>query len=134
MKTGLCVLIIVAVAVGCSTFSKKSTRVCEIERVLAQWKEAILADDLDRVLALYSEDLRSTEKDKPELVEEMKSVLVRVKTHDGRIDIEDATITVDGNRASALPVTIGTRTGAITRRLDLERQNGQWRIVGMPKT
>jgi ketosteroid isomerase-like protein len=133
MKRGLCVLGIALVATGCATFSKNGQSVREIRAVLVQWKDAILADDLERVLALYSEDLRTTDNGKPGLVEEMTSAVARVKRQDGRIDIEDATISVDGNRASALPVTIATRTGAITRRLDFEKRNGQWLIVGMPK-
>ena len=50
---------------------------------------------------------------------------------DGRLDIENADVSVNGDTASIKPVSIGTRKGAVCRSFYLARENGRWLIVRM---
>lgn len=119
--------------VGCATTGKAPDDRAQVLAVMHQWKQGILANDIAQVMSLYSENFTSEGRNKAAIMVVMAETAQRVTDQDGRLDIENADILVNGDRASVMPVSIGTRKGAVCTRIDLAREDERWLIVGMGK-
>ncbi len=126
-------LLAVLAAAGCATTGKAPHDRAQVEALMRQWKQGVLANDIARIMPLYSENFISEGRNKAAIMAYMAEVAERVADQDGRLDIENADILVNGDKASVLPVSIGTRKGAVCTRIDLAREHGRWLIVWMGK-
>jgi hypothetical protein len=82
-------------------------------------------------MSLYSEHFTSEFGDKAVITEIMTELAQRMVDEDGRINLEDADLAVDGDKASVKPISIGTRKGAVCRSIYLAKEDGRWIIVEM---
>ncbi len=118
-------------AAGCATVAKAPDDRAQVMAVAEQWKQGLLANDVARVMSFYSEKFTSEFGDKTAITEIMTELGQKMVDEDGRIDLENADIVVDGDKASVKPVSIGTRKGAVCRSLYLAKEGGRWVIVEM---
>ena len=129
-RVGVC-LIAVVLAAGCATTSNGASDKAQISELLAKWKQALLSNNLDQIMSLYSEDFLSSGRDKAAAAPYLKEAMEEGAAKDVRINVEDATIMIKGDKASVLPIALSRRDGANSMRLDLAKENGRWMIVGM---
>jgi ketosteroid isomerase-like protein len=122
-------LLTVLAPVGCATAAKAPDDRAQVMAVVLQWKQGLLANDVSRVMPLYSENVTSEFGDRAEITKIMTELAQRMVDEDGRIDIENADLVVDGDKASVKPISIGTRKGAVCRSLYLAKTDGRWLIV-----
>ena len=123
------VLLAVLAAAGCATVAKGPDDRAQVLAVVKQWKQGLLANDISRVMPLYSENVSSEFGDRAEITTIMTELAQRMIDEDGRIDIENADLAVNGDKASVKPISIGTRKGAVCRSLYLAKSDGRWLIV-----
>ncbi len=114
---------------GCATVAQAPDDRAQVMSVVRLWKQCLLANDPARVMSLYSEDVASEFGDRAEITNIMTELAQRMVDEDGRIDIENADLVVDGDKASMKPISIGTRKGAVCRSLYLAKTDGRWLIV-----
>ncbi len=124
-------LLAVLAAAGCATLPKAPGDRAQVTSVVQQWKQRLLANDMEGVMSLYSEHFTSEFGNKAEIRKILAELGQRMAGEDGRIDIENGDLVVSGNRASVKPVSIGTRKGAVCRSLYLAKEDGRWLIVEM---
>ena len=124
-------LLAVLAPTGCVTTGKAPDDRAQVMAVVQQWKQGLLANDIPRLMSLYSENFRSEFGDKAEIEKILAELGGRMVDEDGRIDIENADLAVNGDKASLKPVSIGTRKGAVCRSLYLAKKDGRWIIVEM---
>ena len=125
-------LLLVALAgTGCVTTGKAPDDRAQVMAVVRQWKQGLLGNDISRVMPLYSENVTSEFGDRAEIAKIMTELAQRMVDEDGRIDIENADLVVNGDKASVKPISIGTRKGAVCRSLYLAKKDGRWTIVEM---
>ena len=82
-------------------------------------------------LSLYSDKFTSEFGNRAAITEIMAELAQKMTDEDGRINLEDADIVVNGDKASVKPVSIGTRKGAVCRSIYLAKEDGRWIIVEM---
>jgi ketosteroid isomerase-like protein len=116
-------------AAGCATTPKVSDDHAAVVTVAQRWKLGLLANDVPRIMSLYSENFTSEFGNKAAITEIMAELAQRMVDEDGRINLEDADIVVNGDRASVKPISIGTRKGAVCRSLYLAKEDGRWLSV-----
>ena len=124
-------LFAVLAATGCVTTGNAPDERAQVMAVVQQWKQDLLANDIPKILSHYSENFRSEFGNKAEIETILSELGERMVGEDGRIDIENADLVVNGDRASVKPVSIGTRKGAVCRSLYLAKEDGRWLIVEM---
>ncbi len=129
---GVCICLAMAGAMGgCASAREASNSRTAIQVLLNQWKAAFVANNLDAILPLYSEHFQSNGRGKAFLAEYLKEAMAEGAGADVKINTDISTITIQGNTATVLPVAVCGRVGSDSLRLDLAKEDGQWRIVGM---
>jgi ketosteroid isomerase-like protein len=116
---------------GCATTAKAPDDRAQVMAVTEDWKQGLLANDITRIMSHYSDNFTSELGNRAEIKEIMAELAGRMAGEDGRINLEDADIVINGDRASVKPVSIGTRKGAVCRSLYLAKEDGRWLIVEM---
>lgn len=103
----------------------------EIVSALAAFHEAEREGDLDGILNAYAEDFVDAEGTSKAIVAEFFGVLISQGLLAGLVvDMAAMEIRVDGDSASAGPVTYHTGFGSNTYNYDLRRElDGEWRFV-----
>jgi hypothetical protein len=126
---GLCLLMAV-MAVGCATTSAKGpTDEEQVQGVVTQWSELLPAGEVDKLMALHSENFKFDDGGKAELgryLNEHKSDVTGAE-----VDTKNAKITVTEDKATAGPIGLAGPGFSIDLTLDLTKENGQWLITGM---
>jgi hypothetical protein len=131
-RLGACFcLVVVMSALGCATAGKEHGERVLIAELMGQWKDAFIANDIDRLMALCSDSFGAEGKDKAAAVDELKEMMKEGAANDVRINIADATVTITGDTATAVPVAVCGRTGSDTIRLNFAKENGRWLVAGM---
>lgn len=103
----------------------------QIAALLVKWKDALAARDIPRLMTLYAPSFKSEGRDKAAM-----AAYLRAEIRDGDLGevvarTEDATVAIDGGKATVRPISVGKRTGASSIGLELTKQDGQWLITGM---
>ena len=118
---------------GCLSTRQGSTDSKSLSQFLNEWKSALLAGDSTRVLAMCSDDFRFEDKGIDAFKMELSEIITGIRQSDGRVNIADATIEIRDGRASVSPISIGLNSGTNSFRMELVKQNGVWKITGLPK-
>lgn len=119
---------------GCVTPSETHRNRAELDALLGQWKTAMLACDESAVLKCYAPDMVYMTKDRGRdaLVKDLREELFKyIREYEGRINLQDATIVLNNDRATVIPVSVSMRNGTNTFALRLKKLNGQWLITEM---
>jgi polyhydroxybutyrate depolymerase len=102
-----------------------------INITMNNWKQAIVAQDVDAIMANYSEDFSSREaEDKEEMREFMEQAIDKGLLEDIDINLETAQLTINDDTAEFY--IIGTN-GEAEMDFTLKKEDkGTWRIIGIP--
>ncbi len=115
---------------GCQTLGVGPSDEQLINTAMAEWKAAMAAQDIDKLMALFSEDYVSSRgSGKVAMRERMAGAIERGFLDDVDIKIEDAQITLEGNKATFGPVEITSDRGTFTLEYTLQKEDGAWLIV-----
>ena len=127
IKLGVGVLTIVLIG-GCQLGPSNEEL---INTTMTDWKAALIAQDLDKFMAVYSENYVSVSGEpKASMREFMAGVFEEGFLDDVEINLEDATTTIEGDKAEVLPIELSTGMQVITIELALQKENGAWLVVG----
>jgi hypothetical protein len=105
----------------------------QIATLLAQWKKALAAGDLPRLITLYAQDFKSGERDRSAVAAYLQTIIHDDDFKQAVIVTDDATVAIDAGKATVAPISVGKPTGASSVRLELTKQNGRWLITGMDR-
>ncbi len=130
MKKALAAALIAGLILpGCATLGGNTTR--QVDDVVGDWIEALVAQDMDAIMAAYSENFKDFEYgDKAgfsRFISEAKSMgyLDDLKT-----DRSGETIEIEEDTAKVGPISLSGYFGAVTIHLQLAKEADGWKIVG----
>ena len=125
-------LVVLAVTLcGCQTLGVGPSDEELISTTMADWKAAMLAKDLDKLMALFSDDyVTSKGSGKVAARERLAGAIERGSLDNVEIKIEDAQITLEGNKATFGPVEFVADRGTMMLEYTLQKENGTWLIMG----
>ena len=102
-----------------------------INTTMTEWKAAFEAKDLDRLMALFSDNyLSSSGSSKVAMRESMAGAIERGSLDNVRINIENAQLILIGETARFGPVEITSDRGTLTIEYTLQKEDDKWLIVG----
>ncbi|MBW7989317.1 MAG: nuclear transport factor 2 family protein [Planctomycetes bacterium] len=125
-------LVFVAVFCGCQTPVKGPSDKQLINTTMTEWKAALEAKDLGRLMALFSDNyVSSSGSSKVAMRESMAGAIERGSLDNIEIKIENAKTTLVGDQATFGPVEITSdKRGTLTIEYTLQREDVKWLIVG----
>jgi len=98
---------------------------------MAEWKAAIVAKDIDKLMATFSENYVSSRgSGKDAMRERMSGAIERGFLDSVEVNIENPQITIEGDKATFGPVEFVADRGTMTLEYSLQKENGAWLIVG----
>ncbi len=103
----------------------------QITGLLSRWRTWLMARNVPQIMTLYAENFTSHGRDKAAEAQHLTEVVDADGFRGAAVVVDNATITIEGDKAAVLPISICRRTGASTFALELAKQNGQWLIVEM---
>ncbi len=102
-----------------------------IGTTMADWKTALVAEDLDKVMAGYSDDYTSERGDGKEQVRQfMATVFEEGWMDNAKVILEEAETAIEGDKATFGPVKFTSDRGAMAINYTLKKEEESWRIVG----
>lgn len=117
---------------GCATFSKAPSDEELIIALATGVTDAIEAQDIDALVAYYSEDFMTDEGTSKE---DVKTFLTGAKAAgflDGiKVDISTMNVEVDGDKATAGPIELEGQRFTMSLDFKLEKRDGKWMVVEM---
>ena len=125
------VVALIGLSCGCAMFAGDGNDEECLRQLLATWEAALKAEDIDAVMAVYSEDYRGEgDSDKAFAREFLTSVKAQGALATVEIDTTKAEIVVDDRTAKVGPIEISTREGPRIFYLTLQKEDdGAWRIT-----
>ncbi len=132
LVSGSCIVAVAVVlaGAGCATLHAASADGRQIRDMLRQWKTACKAQDVQAMMRLYADDYNHKEKNKAGVERVLAEYMKENAPYDVCINIDDATVTVRGNRATVMPIALSGIAGSDTARLELTKRGGLWWITG----
>jgi len=128
MKKLLAVVMTVTLLCGCATLLGGPSDEESIQTMLSDWKAALESENLDDIMAFYSEDYKDEQiESKDELQNFIGRAIDQGYLASVDIFIEDAIIEVDGDTATAGPVQLAV---SMSVKYQLKKEGKSWRIVG----
>jgi len=101
-----------------------------IANTMTTWQEAIMAPDVETLMATYSEEYETSEvPDKESMRQFMEMIADQGYLDDMEVSMEEAETVIDGETATVSPVEIGTAMGSMTIEFTLQKEDGAWLIV-----
>ena len=135
MMLGLGVVAAILVG-GCRTAGRGPSDEELIGTTMADWKAALTAKDLDKVMVVYSENYvsrrrsDSNEVGKDGVRQFMKSAFERGWMDGSKINLEEAETTIEGDKATFGPVKFTSDRGTFAISYTLQKEDGAWLIAG----
>ena len=130
VMVGLGCLMLV-LAWGCQTLSKGPSDEELIAGVLSTWKAGVQAKNIDRVMAVHSENFESSEATGKEAHRDvMMGYIEAGYLDDAEVELESAEVKVEGDKASVTGVELVTVVGTFELEFGLQKENGAWLITG----
>jgi ketosteroid isomerase-like protein len=103
-----------------------------INKVVADWKAAAAAKDLDKVMVLYSDAFSHFEYgDKAGVKSFIKDAIDMGYLENVAIDSAKAKVTIEKDKANVYPIDMKAAFGSATIKLDLKKEAAGWKITGM---
>ncbi len=129
----LMVVGLVAVAMcGCATAPKGPSDTELINKLVADWKAAAAAKDVDKVMALYSENFKHYEyKDKAGVKAFIKDAIDMGYLDNCEISTDKAKVTIEKDTAKVYPIGMSASFGSAQIELDLTKEAKGWMITSM---
>ncbi len=128
MKLGVVVLAAALIG-GCQMGATDETL---INTTIGTWKEALIAQDLDKLMEMYSEDFESMEGgDKEAAREFMSGVFEQGNLDNAEVDLEKAETKIEENEAGVTGVELILDGGPMTLDVYLQKEKKAWLIVDL---
>jgi ketosteroid isomerase-like protein len=123
-------LVFTAAFCGCQTLVEGPSDEQLINTVMAEWKAALEAKDLGRLMVLFSEDyVSSSGSGKVAMRERMAGAVERGFLDNIEIKIQNAKLSLVGETATFGPVEITSDRGTLAIEYTLQKQDGMWLII-----
>jgi hypothetical protein len=128
MHLGVAVLI-VGLAGGCQSVRSSDEEL--IKGTMTNWKAALTTQDLDRLMATYSDNYGSARASSKDVVRQrMTRIFDRGYMDNVNVSLEGAEITIDGDKAEFGPVEFSSDEGMFTRQFTLQKEYEAWLLAG----
>ncbi len=116
---------------GCQTLGVGPSDEELISTTMAEWKAAMVAQDIDKLMAVYSENYVSSRGGGKDSIREFMARAFEQNFMDSvEVKIEDTQITIEGDKATFSSVEFVSDRGTFTLEYKLQKENGAWFIVG----
>lgn len=127
----LSLLVFAAVLCGCQSLGVGPSDEQIVNTTMAEWKAAMVAKDLDKLMATYSENYVSSRGGGKDSIREFMARVFDEGFMDSvEVKIEDVQITIEGDKATFGPVEFVSDRGTFTLEYKLQKGDGTWLIVG----
>ena len=136
MKMAICTLAVITVG-GCeSTYGGGggASDTDMIQSVLDDMMAALQAQDVDKMVSFYSDDFTSDNGDKAATQEFLAGAKDQGFLEDLEIDISELQIAVDGDSATAEPITLEGAFGELTLGFELQKRGGSWIVTSQSQS
>jgi len=128
INLGVAILIVV-LAGGCQSSGLTDEKL--INTTMTDWKAALTDQDLDRLMATYSDNYVSDRASGKDSVQERMTRIFEQGWMDNvNVNLEGAAITIDGDKAEFGPVEFTSDEGLFKRQFTLQKESGTWLLVG----
>jgi ketosteroid isomerase-like protein len=130
MNLGVAALAVVMLC-GCQILGLGPSDEELVSATMADWKTALIAHDLDKLMESYSENYVNIEGgDKDSVREFVAGVIEQGYLDNVEVNLEDAQITIEGDKATVAPVELTSDTGTyVLEYTTLQKEDGVWLIV-----
>ena len=123
--------LLLVLACGCQTVGKGPSEEELIKGVLSAWEAGIQAKDMDKVMAVHSEQFESSEATgKGEQRDLLGGYMDAGYLDDAEVSLDAVEIKIEGDKASATGVGLETAMGAFELEFELRKEDGAWLITG----
>lgn len=130
MLKSVLVLALITVVAGCATTGGMSPEEAVAQQIEV-FKKGLLAQDIDMVLTVYSEDFEHYEwGDKAGAGDFLNDAVAMGYLDDAEVYTEEMEIKVEGDQASAYPIDVSGAFGTATLELIFTKEAGGWLITG----
>jgi hypothetical protein len=131
MATVLAAAMVVALVCGCATIGKGPSDEELITQTLDGYASGLVEQDIDKMMAAYSDDFETEDGlGKEDLREFMSGAIDQGYLDDVEADAEDCEIKIEDGKATAGPVVYSSAMGSITVEYTMKKEaDGVWRIV-----
>jgi len=128
LNLNLAVLVAILVC-GCQTAGPSNEQL--VSTTMADWKASLIAEDLDKLMTVYSMNYVSTRgTGKDSMREFMTKAFESDFMNNVEINIEDAEIVIEGDKATYGPVEFISDRGTFALEYKLQKEEEAWLIVG----
>lgn len=129
MVAALAVAVALGLTLGCAGMKKPSNEE-QISTVINNLKVALEAKDKVKVLSTLSEKFDQPDiGDKAAVADLIQMGIDMGYVDDGKVDLTQMQIKVDGNTATAGPIEASSSPGSVTVMIDLAKEADGWKIV-----
>lgn len=128
LNLSLAVLVAILVC-GCQTMGPSDEQL--VSTTMADWKASLVAEDLDKLMTVYSMNYVSTRGTGRDSMREFMTKAFESDFMDNvQINIEDAEIIIVVDKATYGPVEFVSDRGTFTLEYKLQKEEEAWFIVG----
>ena len=123
--------IILVMVIGCATMGRMTPRE-EIVAAITDLQASIMAQDMDKILGIYSDDFSDSQGVTKAMVRSTFEGMASQGTLQNITieGLEKSEITVDDNSATITPLIVGTPQGKISYNCTMKKEaDGVWRFV-----
>lgn len=129
MNSGVIVLAVVMLC-GCQILGLGPSDEDLVSATMADWKTALIAHDMDKLMETFSENYANSDGgDKESVREFISGVIDQGYLDNTKVNLEDAKITIEGDKATVAPVEVTSDAGEYVLEYELQKENGAWLII-----
>jgi len=126
----LVVVVALGAVAGCASTGGGGGDAKAIQNLLTDFADAFIKNDIDKIMAAYSEDFDSPDQgDKAAIREFLGGAIDNGFLEDVEIDTSEMEISIEGDSATVSPVELSAAFGSATFHLTLAKEAGGWKIV-----
>ena len=116
---------------GCQTLGVGASDEELISTTMAEWKAAMAAKDIDKLMATFSDKYVSTRgTGKDSMREFMTKAFDEGFMDNVEVNVENAQITIEGDKATFGPVEFVADRDTFKLEYSLQKEDGAWLIMG----
>jgi ketosteroid isomerase-like protein len=101
-----------------------------INATMTDWKVALIAHDMDKLMETYSEDYVNTQGgDKNSVREFIAGAIEQGYLDNAKVNLEDAQTKIEGDKANVGPIELTSDVGTYVLDCTLQKEKKTWLIV-----
>jgi ketosteroid isomerase-like protein len=125
------VALVVVTLCGCQILGMGPSDEDLINTTMADWSAALIAHDMDKLMETYSESYTNSQGgDKASVREFISGVIDQGYLDNTKVNLEDAEIKIEGEKADIGPVEVISDSGTYVLDYTLQKEDKAWLIVG----